>query len=351
MWVDVLTPKQALFTKAMLERAPSDVELLITTRYYSELNKFLSQLKMEPRSFGRHGGPTVQGKLEASIERMRQLVPFIAREKPDCSFSFISPEAARVSFGVGLQHYICSDSPHAVAVCKLSIPLSSYVFTPFVIKSQRWTQYGIAGSRILTYRALDPWAWLISKKRGKIAINRRNESVVLIRLEESQASYVKSDRGISNALDKLIPAINSQGDFEVVIIPRYDEQREWARKKFGGKCTVPKSTVEGTDLISKASLLIGGGGTMTQEAALLGVPNISYFPSLSLDIFEDYCFPEKLSIKASTPLELVKETEELLENIDKVRSDFGNRAQKAVSGFEDPVKIVFKAILENVGKK
>lgn len=348
IWVDVLTPKQALFTKAMLERAPSDFDLLITSRNYAELNKFLAQIGMKHRSFGRHGGPTVLGKLKASIERMDELVPFVLRENPDCSFSFISPEAARVSFGLGIAHFISSDSPHAQAPCKLAVPLAKKVFTPFVIKKQRWTQYGIGSYQVFTYHALDPWAWLLSKRKETTSYPRQD--LVLIRLEESFASYAKSGKGISDVLDTLIRKIKSLVDFEIVIIPRYDEQREWAKKKFGKTCTVPSTTIEGIDLVSKASLLIGGGGTMTQEAALLGIPNISYFPSTPLDVFENYCFPKQLSVRASTPEELIKQTSKLLSNIEVARSEFEERAHKAVRSFEDPVEIVFKGIFEDLEK-
>ncbi len=348
IWVDVLTPKQSLFTKAMLARAPRDVDLVITSRDYSELNKFLSQIKMKHRSFGRHGGPTVQGKLEASIDRMHKLLPFVTGIRPDCSISFISPEAARVSFGLGLPHFVCSDSPHADAPCKLAIPLSRNVFTPFAIRKSRWTQYGIDPSRVLSYHALDPWAWLLEEKSA--AANASGQNVVLIRLEESYASYVKSGMGISEILGRLVRVIKSKGDFEIMIIPRYDEQREWARKKFGKQCVVPTSTVDGTDVISKSSLLIGGGGTMTQEAAILGIPNISYFPSSRLDVFENYYFPRRLSVRATRPEELIRDTSKLLSDIQKERNEFKERARKAVSSFEDPVKFVLKQVIEKTQK-
>jgi uncharacterized protein len=348
IWVDVLTPKQALFTKEMLARAPRKIELVITSRDYSELNRFLSQIKMEHKSFGRHGGPTVQGKLVASIDRMHALVPYVTSLRPDSSISFISPEAARVSFGLGLPHFICSDSPHAVAPCKLAIPLSRSVFTPFVIKKSRWTHYGINGTQVLNYHALDPWAWLLTKKKERV--NNAGQNVVLIRLEESYASYVKSGMGISEVLDRLVRVIRSKGDFEIVIIPRYDDQREWARKKFGKACVVPSGTVDGTDMISKASLLVGGGGTMTQEAALLGTPNISYFPSSHLDVFENYYFPKRLSVRATRPEALIRETLRVLSNIEKERNEFKERARKAVSSFEDPVEFVFKQVLEKAQK-
>jgi uncharacterized protein len=346
IWVDVLTPKQALFTKAMIERSPSNLELVVTTRDYAELNNFVRQLKLEPISFGKHGGAAIEKKLEASIERMRALVPFAAENRFDCSLSFISPEAARVSFGLGLKHFICSDSPHAIAPSRLVIPLASKLFSPFPIKKERWTQYGLGASQVFSYHALDPWAWLLPKY-GKLVRSGLSRSV-LIRLEESFASYTRSGEGISDVIGQLIPVIISQGDYEIILIPRYDEQRNWAKRKFGRTCTVPDSTVEGVKLISKADLVIGGGGTMTQEAALLGIPNVSYFPSAWLDVFENYYFPKKLSVRASTPSELVRQTRYILSNIEVLKDQFFSRAKKAVRGFEDPVKFVFQQIFERL---
>ena len=349
--MDVLTPKQALFAKAMVERSPSNVELSITTRNYSELNKFVKWIRLRNLSLGRHGGASLEKKLEASIERMHDLVPFVLGEKFDASFSFISPEAARVSFGLGIPHYICSDSPHAKAPCKLAIPLSSKIFSPFPIDQKRWSQYGIESSRVLFYHALDPWAWLASRRKEKSKGKGRtnaNQNLVTIRLEESFASYVQSGKGISTILSKLIQLIRKIGDFEIAVIPRYDEQRAWTMKEFGKICTVPSGVIDGADLVSKSLLMIGGGGTMTQEAALMGVPNISYFPSSNLDVFENYYFPKKLSVRASNEQELLKETRSLLSKINDERENFSKRASDAVSTFEDPVKFILQRVLEDL---
>lgn len=353
IWVDVLTPKQALFTKAMIERAPPNVELVLTTRNYDELNKFLDQLKLETiSSFGKHGGPRLEDKLVAGVQRMSELTSFVLKNNFDCSLSFISPEAARVSFGLGLRHYICSDSPHANASSRLSVPLATKLFTPFPVPKEKWTQYGLKASQVASYHALDPWAWLLPRRKKELSQKRKggSQNTVLIRLDETYASYMKQGSGISSIVEELvekIKAIGSSSSFEIVIIPRYDEQRSWAKEKFANSCTVPESTIDGTELISKASLLIGGGGTMTQEAALLGVPNISYFPSTKLDVFENYYFPKKLSAKASTPPELIRETSKLLGNIEEAKTQFAKRAQDAVKSFEDPVKFIFREILKD----
>ncbi len=343
LWIDALTPKQAMFTKAMVTRAPPQFKITVTTRDYSELNQFMHQIKLAHLSFGKHGGGKLLDKLKASIDRENELTAFVSRNDFDFSLSFISPEAARVSFGIGTKHFICSDSPHASAPAKLAVPLASRLFSPFPISKERWMQYGLRESQILCYNALDPWAWLVGKPTLKARPKKRLRKVV-IRLEESLASYMQSGMGISASLERLITLIRKSGDFEIILVPRYDEQRTWARKKFGDKTVVPKTTVDGVELLSNADLVIGGGGTMTQEAALLGIPNISYFPSARLDVFENFYFPEKLSIKASKPSELVMQTQKLVQNLERASHQFASCAKKVTSKFEDPVRFVFRNI-------
>jgi predicted glycosyltransferase len=343
--VDVLTPKQALFSKSLLDQAPSKFNITVTTRDYSELNNFVSMLGMKNVPFGRHGGGSLVDKLTASIERQQELIPFMTKNEFDASLSYISPEAARVSFGIGLKHFVCSDSPHANAPCRLAVPLSQAVFNPFPIPKPRWTQYGVKERQVLKYRALDPWAWL---KHSRIRASSKVHSRVMIRLEEWFASYFKQGKGVSSALSKLVDGIKKLGDFEITLLARYNEQRDWAIKEFGSRCIIPETTINGAQEISRTDLLIGGGATMTQEAALLGVPNISYFPSAELDVFTYYYFPKKLSVEASNPSQLLRQTFRLLKDVDSQKSLFVERAARETASFEDPIRFIFERLEQAV---
>jgi uncharacterized protein len=343
LWIDALTPKQALFAKALFDGAPNGVKCVITTRDYSELNQFISRLGIKHTKIGRHGGGDLLQKLRASIERQNELISFVSKNSFDSSLCFLSPEAARVSFGLGLTHHVCSDSPHANAPCRLAVPLSSSVFSPFPIKVGLWTRYGIRPSQVQKYHALDPWAWL---SRSGIRASPKVRGRVLIRLEEWFASYFRKGLGVSDVLSKLVDGILRIGDYEITLVPRYDDQRKWAGRNFGTKCIVPKTTIDGARAIANSDLLIGGGATMTQEAALLGVPNISYFPSAKLDVFTDYYFPRRLSIEASTPAQLLRTSLKLLRDIDKQKELFMERAAWETRNFEDPIKFVFERILD-----
>ena len=342
LWIDALTPKQALFAKALVDGAPKKVRCTITSRDYSELNQFASRIGLEHLPLGRHGGGDLSEKLRASVERERLLTAFASKEEFDACLCFLSPEASRVSFGLAIAHHACSDAPHSNAPSRLAVPLSSNVFTPFPIRPERWTRYGIESGRVQRYHALDPWVWL---RKSRLKARKRIEGRVLIRLEEWFASYFKKGFGVSEVVSRLVDGIKKIGDFEITLLPRYDDQRRWAIREFGKRCVVPRTAVDGAEMIARADLLIGGGGTMTQEAGLLGVPNISYFPSAELDVFSNYYFPKKLSIEARTPSGLLRTALKLLRDIDREKENFLYRAARETGTFEDPVRFIFDRIL------
>jgi predicted glycosyltransferase len=352
IWFDVVTPKHALFTKALIERSPPGMEHIVTTRDYAELNSFVKKIQLHTISIGEFGGGELYDKLRASAEREKLLANFARKNDFQISISSNSPEAARVSFKLGIKHYIYGDSPHGVAPNKLASPLATKLFTPFVIPKNKWTQFGLKSEQVIQYRALDPWCWLIgkweslvAKRRRKLGRNEKKEKQrVFIRMEEWFATYLKRDRGISKVLERLVETIEKAGDFEILLVPRYESQREWARKEFGDRCVVPDSAIDGAETIAEMDLVIGGGGTMTQEAALLGVPNISYFPSVKLDVFENFYFPRRLSKKAVNPKGLINSVRNMLRNIDDENKSYLERAEKETRDFEDPSSVIFENI-------
>ena len=122
IWIDILTPKQLLFSEPIVERLEKKHDLLCTSREYDEVSK-LSKIRHFDLIFvGKHGGGDKENKLKASIERIEKLSRKIKKFKPDLVISYGSPEAARISFGLGIKHIMFCDSPHANAVMKLTLP-------------------------------------------------------------------------------------------------------------------------------------------------------------------------------------------------------------------------------------
>jgi predicted glycosyltransferase len=161
VWIDVLTPKHALFFEPLYRELIRDGhEVLLTTRKYREAQEALEMKKLRFRLIGEHGGASRFGKLLASARRIEKLAQFIESWRPDTAVSFSSPEAARVAFGLGIPHVAANDSPHIRPVARLTIPLSRYICSPWIISKRVWLNFGAYRDGVVSYRALDAAAWV-----------------------------------------------------------------------------------------------------------------------------------------------------------------------------------------------
>ena len=149
---------------------------------------------------GKHGGAKKSDKLKASNNRTKLLMEKIQKFSPDLVISFCSPEASRVAFGLGIKHIAFSDSPHANAVMKLSLPLVQKLMTPWIIPKKEFTKFGISEKNIIHYRAIDASIIvkrLVSNNSTKISHNKK---IILIRIEETEAAYASKNKNKFGAL-------------------------------------------------------------------------------------------------------------------------------------------------------
>lgn len=268
------------FRRAVNLLKNSGHDVLCTSRKYREAVELARIKKLDLTFVGSHGGADRYDKLRKSASRTYELAEAIKQFEPDVAITFSSPEGSRVAFGLGITHIGFNDSPHAEAVAKLTIPLTSKLYCPWVIPRSAWSRYGIAKKNVVQYRALDVAAWLKHRDSDNYQVpevNQDKKKMILIRLEESKASYiadkkVSATKMIDDFVDKLWQSAN------IVVLCRYEDQIAEVESRYGNKVQVLRDVVDGTTLIRSAHLFVGAGGTMTAEAALLGKPTISIAP-------------------------------------------------------------------------
>ena len=61
------------------------------------------------------------------------------------------------------------------------------------------------------------------------------------------------------------------------------QDKYYRQDKFSG-ITVPKKSISLSEIMSNCDLFIGAGGTMTREAAVLGIPTVSIYQDALLDV-------------------------------------------------------------------
>jgi len=345
VWCDVLTPKQARFCRALareFERAGHEVAF--TTRAYPEAEGMLELLGVEAAVVGRHGGANRFDKLVASAERVAELARHVRGLKPDLAFSFASPEGARVAFGLGVPYFTANDSPHSRFVAQLTIPLAEVLFTPWFIRTS-WRRLGVPKSKIVPYRALDPLAWLEGFVPNRAAVEELglspDEDYVVIRPEEAQASYLegKADEHHPVTVPVIERILEEFPVLPVVVLCRYPVQREAMRRRFGGRIILPERVVDGVSLLAFSTLLVGAGGTMNQEACLLGVPVISCYPGEELDI-ERFLSQRGLLYRLTDSKEAAGKAVEILSHRRRYQELHLRRASRLRSGMENPARFI-----------
>ena len=119
IWIDINTPKQVLFFKLFYEQfLLLKYEVLLTSRKYREVELISNDIDLPLHYVGKLGGYTLYDKLSSSNERITELTKIINDWDPILSISFSSPDCARVSYGLNIDHFSINDSPHSDKVAR-----------------------------------------------------------------------------------------------------------------------------------------------------------------------------------------------------------------------------------------
>lgn len=333
-WFDLVTPKQLLFFQPVIDSLRKEGhEVLPTSRRYREVEQLASMLKLDLSFVGSRGGKDPREQLERSLERMGLLLPMVAGFSPDASVSVASADCARISFGLRVRHVAVNDSPHSLVAGKLSLPLSHHLIAPWIVPYSAWSVFGVSRREITRYRALDPAAWLKRRRKApRKEGGKGGKATILVRLEESYAPYLAgSDESWTERV--LLRLAQDFKGHELIALCRYDDQLASVRKRFGSSYSVPDEVVDGAGMIERSDVFVGMGGTMTTEAALLGVPAVSAFQGAEL-YTEKYLISKRLLLKARSVAEVSRCVSASLDQ--GYREGYQRRGRALLDWMEDP---------------
>ncbi len=339
-WFDAVTAKEPLLFNAIAKELEKlGHEAIFTCRDYDYVASLFLLLDLDVKILGKHGGGTLFGKLMAGNERIALLAQYINQleTKPDYHISFASPESTRVAFGLGIPVITINDSPHAVAVGKLTTPLSKYLVYSSCIDKRKWLKLGAVEDQLQPYDGIDEVAWLRNFKPNKDVLGllglHQDDSFIVGRPEESNAAYMLNrDMVDQTVLDAILDEIFNNYEGRAVIFPRYEKQKQYLKKKFKDRIIIPPRAVDTLSLCYYSDLCISGGATMAREGAAIGTPSISYYPepvdvleyisSIGIPLYNEYT----LEAAKTRALELLSKIEEKEQHRQKT-TDILNKLQ------------------------
>jgi hypothetical protein len=327
IWFDLVTPKSVMFFKNIIKMLEiKGQEVFVTARDgvgYSEIVELLKLHDIAFHTVGEFGGAMLEDKLKASIDRQFALMEFIKDKHVEKLVCLCSVDANRVAFGLGIPIYNFYDIPlsdcgsdfkKALPQARLTLPLSTKAFRPYMVPSEIFERFSLEKEQIVQYDFLDPLMWLADfepdrKYFEKILLQYNldlSKPLIIIREEEYKASYVMKKFPI---LYDGLNVLNEKLDANFIAIPRYEPEPLQELLPF---VTVLQEKIIVQHLLAYADLFIGGGGTLNSEACYFGIPTISTRSFISH--YDKFLIEEGLMKKADTVEELVELS---IENIGK----------------------------------
>ncbi len=313
IWIDIVNTPHVRFFNGIIKKLKEDGhEVLITARDFSNIHDLLDIFELEYTSIGDHG-VTLEEKLLSSTKRAYDLSKFIRDKNIDIAITKHSIELPRVSFGLGIPNIFILDNEHATAANKLTLPLINKLIIPEIFDMWNTIKFGMDPNNIVRYNGTCEVTHLEDFEYNKniledLNLNLKKDNIILMRPEPSLASYLDADC-TKSVLTPIVDELKEYAD--ILVIPRFKTQSDIFEDI--PNVHVIQTPVDTFSLMKKADLVIGAGGTMNREAALLGTPVISCYPGKQLSV--DTYYIEKGLMKRSTNLdEIIQLSKELLSN-------------------------------------
>lgn len=311
IWIDIVNAPHVRFFKSIISYLENEgEEVFITARRFGDVHRLLDLFNINYNLVGWHG-VSLEEKLIRSTQRAYELSQIISREKPDVAVSKHSIELPRITYGLKIPSVYILDNEHAIAANKLTLPLCERVILPAVIKPESVVRCGADPDYLVPYNGTSELTHLVDFQYNPhifedLKLDLKKKKTILMRPEPSLASYLDADCR-TTVLSPIVEALEDQAN--ILVIPRFREQQQIFEDD--DQITLIKPPVDTFSLMKACDLVIGAGGTMNREAALLGTPVISCYPGKLLSV-DAYYIQKGLMKRSTHPDEIVDMAKELL---------------------------------------
>jgi hypothetical protein len=285
IWIDLTNSPHVNFFAEIIRELSRNHEVIATCR---PLANTIDLLDIEGFSYtvvGRHYGACKAKKILGFPVRVFQLWRFLKKQKIDVAISHSSFYSPLVSKLLGLPSVYLNDNEHAKGN-HLAFAFANRILIPEFLNVMKVAKGKRVQQKFVQYPGVKEGVYLWyfrPEKRADSPLGRiglaDDRKTICIRPEPWTAQYYQ---GKVDFLDGLI--CDLANDFNVVILPRGGDQTvHYLGEKFS-KAFVLRESVKLDDIVARCDLFIGAGGTMTREAAVLGVPTISVYQDELLEV-------------------------------------------------------------------
>lgn len=298
VWLDAVTPKDSLLIYALLPALKEKgYDTIVTAKKQTQTTEVLELLSIPYTCVGKYG-ETLKDKLVEEQKRTLEFVNLFDKiGLPKVLWTHGDVSAIRTAFGLQIPIVYSNDTPHAVHVAKLVCPLVDWLVAPISF-GRSWSKFGIQKYKILLYDGVEEIAWLTKPtiEKPEFLEEFEKKQIILFRNVEYKASYCKD---VKVDAWKLVKKLSQKAT--VIYLPRYEEEKE--KLKNLNNVWIPPKPLLTFQILPYVDMVIGSGGTICREAALLGIPTVNFH-------FWDAI--AKYLRKKGFPIKLVRNTQKIV---------------------------------------
>ena len=277
IWIDITNTPHVNVLMPIIRHLEKNHELIFTARDFSETLPLLRKNGITPIVYGNYKGKSRVKKMMGLLGRMWTML--FKLPKFDLALSLGGNYTSAIAFLRGKKSIVFSDND--ISFKFFSFAMGSYFIFPYYFKYQKvQKKYRIKDSQIKTFNGFKEDIYIAEFKPDPAFPEQLPfRDFITIRPENLKASYVPKDS--MTIVPQLFEVFK---DRNILFLPRYEEEKKYAE----GYANVwyPDGPLCGLDVCYYTQAMLTGAGTFAREAALLGVPAVSFFPSpvfLSVD--------------------------------------------------------------------
>jgi predicted glycosyltransferase len=258
VWYDACTGKHTRYGSAIgRELRKRGHEFIFTAREHPDTLPLMKILGEKPVIVGKYNPSTLTSRLQESAERVIKFSKMFEKNKPEVAIAHQSVELCRTAFGLGIPIILTADTPHALAVNRLTIPFAHTVVVSEALPKSFTSAY--CAQRIVHFKGVDEVAWIKGFQPKKI---KAEKPLIVLRQIETKAAYAKGKQDNAKTLADELAGLGN-----VHLLERYNGEGTVSGEKLGFE--------DSASLVANADLVVSYGGTISREAALQGVPSIA----------------------------------------------------------------------------
>lgn len=330
IWIDLTNSPHVNFFNGLIKELQKKHKVLLTCRPLANTIDLLDLHGFDYYVVGKHYGKNRFHKAVGFIIRLLQLYFFLRSKHIDVAIShssFYSPVVARL---LNIRCIYLNDNEHADGN-RISFIFADQIMVPEFLGLNKVRRQGAKPDKIIRYPGVKEGIYLWQYQPDSSGYNEKEykdgKKNIFIRPEPLNAQYYN---GKLNFIDDLL--IDLKDHFNLTLLPRGKEQGKYYRqKKFKG-VKIPNKSIELPIIMENCDLFIGAGGTMTREAAVLGIPTISIYQDTLLDVdqflIKEGCMVYKKDLKSADVLSFLNNKNRAAPN--KFLLDKGRKAHELI---------------------